>query len=94
MIEISKELFYKIISDNKLDVVVSAHFSTDTVESKFNFRDGSLFGKHITDRHSPYPHIERSYISEFYYQKYNVENYEDITSSTQKGVVQNDREWC
>lgn len=72
MIEISKERFYKIINDNKLDVVVSSHFCTDTVESKFNFRNGSLFGKVVEDRHSPYPHIKRYYISEFYYKKYNV----------------------
>lgn len=72
MIEISKERFYKIISDNKLDVVVSAHIYTDTFESIFEFRDRSLFGKFVTDRHSPYPYIERCYISEFYYKKYNV----------------------
>lgn len=90
MIEISKERFYKIISDNKLDVVVSAHFCPDTIESKFEFRDRSLFGKVVEDRHPPYPHIGRYYISKFYYEKYNVENYEDITSSTQKGVVRND----
>ena len=93
MIEISKELFYKIINYNKLDVVVCAHFYTDTIECKFEFRNRSLFGKVVEDRHSPYPHITRYYISEFYYKKYNVENYEDITSSTQKGVVRNDREW-
>ena len=45
MKQIDKELFYKIISDHKLDVVVSAHIvQPGIMESRFRFRNGTLFG--------------------------------------------------
>lgn len=73
MIEVSKELFYKIIDYNRLDVVVSSHFRPDMAECEFKFRDGLLFGRVVEDRLTPYPRIGRYYIAEFYHKKYNAE---------------------
>lgn len=71
MIEIPKELFYKIIADNKLDIVVSAEFKEHEIISFFNFRNRLLFGKVVEDRLSRcYPHIKKHYISEYCYEKY------------------------
>ena len=77
MKEISKELFYKIIVDNNLDVVVSCELTTHEIISFFKFRNRLLFGKVVEDRLSRcYPLIEKYYISEYCYEKYNVEKNE------------------
>lgn len=87
MKEIDKELFYKIISDHKLDVVVSAHIvQPGIIESRFEFRDRTPFG--YSRQVLRYTNKAQYFITEHFYKKY-IHN-EDFTPPTQEKVVRND----
>lgn len=58
MKEITKDEFYKIINDNRLDVVVYPH------TTEFKFRNGTLFGKVVEEYHDGkrYPVVTKYYV--------------------------------
>ena len=70
MKEVTKDEFYKIINDNRLDVVVypktnePGHWYPHTTE--FKFRNGTLFGKVVEEYHDGehHPVVEKYYINE------------------------------
>ena len=70
MKEVTKEQFYGIIYDQKLDVMPHSRrdFNEPTRVTDWNNRDRSTFGKseqHTTDANGTYiyPHIEKFYIN-------------------------------
>ena len=74
MVEISKEKFYEIIREGKLDICVNAnsiHFDDGSeMHTDFKFRSGLLFGREITNfRRSAKHHGERHFYIEEYYLK-------------------------
>lgn len=70
MKEVTKDEFFGIINEGKLDVLVRpetkepGHWYPHTTE--FKFRDGTVFGKVVEDFHDGehYPGVEKYYINE------------------------------
>lgn len=70
MKEVTKDEFFGIINEGKLDVLVRpetkepGHWYPHTTE--FKFRDGTVFGKVVEDFHDGehYPVVEKYYINE------------------------------